>query len=29
MFGDDIALFKSLLARMLRDFSDLSGKKFP
>jgi len=24
MFGDDLALFKSLLARMLRDFSDLS-----
>jgi len=24
MFGDDLALFKSLRARMLRDFSDLS-----
>jgi CheY-like chemotaxis protein len=24
MFGDDLALFKSLLARMLRDFSDFS-----
>jgi signal transduction histidine kinase/DNA-binding response OmpR family regulator/HPt (histidine-containing phosphotransfer) domain-containing protein len=24
MFGDDLALFKSLLARMLRDYSDLS-----
>jgi two-component system, sensor histidine kinase and response regulator len=24
MFGDDLALFKSLLARMLRDFADLS-----
>jgi signal transduction histidine kinase/CheY-like chemotaxis protein/HPt (histidine-containing phosphotransfer) domain-containing protein len=24
MFGDDLALFRSLLARMLRDFSDLS-----
>jgi HPt (histidine-containing phosphotransfer) domain-containing protein len=24
MFGDDIALFKSLLARMLRDFADLA-----
>src|SRR5260370_31559474 len=24
MFGDDLALFKSLLTRMVRDFSDLS-----